>query len=755
MAFTPSANTHQGQDSVLQEAAGGLVNLGKAVRKHWTLVCAALLLSGGAALLYTKSQPRIYEAASMVEMNSHITQPLGNKDDSLDIGSGFFFDSREYYETQYKIIASDRVLSAAARDLGLANDGDFMGYSATPQSPPSLESATSVLRRHVIVEPVKYSRLVLIKVEDTRPKRAKRICDAVAAAYVDQNLQNSLTATSDAVAWLNGQVDNVKQELEHDEDALHEFKQRNDLPSTSINEASNMLRVELQEFDLALAHTRTKRQEIEAREAELSKVSSDNPDQLPASELLSSPFLGGIRQHYEEAVKGRLSLLAEGKGESHPLVKQLDETIAATKATLLGEVRNIQGAVQRDLAIVIREEAGEEGLYREARRRAVDLNMKEIEYHRLDRSRDENEKLYGMLLEHTKQADLARMMRVNNLRIIDPASEPHVPIRPRVLVELGVGLFIGLVLGIASAWIREQLDTSLKTPEDIEGKLGVTFLGLLPELRDVERRPYGSSRRRRRMRAKALDAGAIAPELIVHARPLSGIAEAARSIRTNLLFMNPDHPHRTLLVTSAAPSEGKTTVACTLAIAFAQGGQRVCIVDCDLRRPRLHRIFERAGDAGVTNVLVGEATIDDVAKPTQVNNLWSIPSGPTPPNPADILQSARCRKFIADLAERFDRIVIDSPPAVAVTDSAIISTLCDGTVFVALAFKTSKHLSIHGLRALRDVDAPILGAVLNAVDLNRHEYNNYYHYYYYKREGYLAPPEPKQGDEGPSAHPSN
>jgi capsular exopolysaccharide synthesis family protein len=203
------------------------------------------------------------------------------------------------------------------------------------------------------------------------------------------------------------------------------------------------------------------------------------------------------------------------------------------------------------------------------------------------------------------------------------------------------------------------------------------------------------------------------------------------------MFMNPDRPCKTLLVSSAAPSEGKTTVACSLAVALAQGGQRVCLVDCDLRRPRLHRIFDRVGDVGVTSVLVGDATTDEVAKPTMVANLWSIPTGPLPPNPADVLQSERFRKFIGDLADRFDRVIIDSPPLVAVTDSAIISRLVDGTVFVVRAFKTGRHLGAQGLRALRDVEAPILGAVLNAVNVDHHEYK-YYYYYYYKRDGYRA-----------------
>jgi capsular exopolysaccharide synthesis family protein len=244
----------------------------------------------------------------------------------------------------------------------------------------------------------------------------------------------------------------------------------------------------------------------------------------------------------------------------------------------------------------------------------------------------------------------------------------------------------------------------------------------------------------------------LSPELIVHEQPLSGIAEAARSIRTNLLFMNPDHPYRKLLVSSAAPSEGKTTVACSIAIALAQGGQRVCIVDCDLRRPRIHRIFDRSGDAGVTNVIVGNATVDEVVKPTTVQNLWSVPAGPTPPNPADMLHSERFKKFLSDLGDRFDRVVIDSPPIVPVTDSAIISTLVDGTVFVVRAFSTTRHLGHQGLRALRDVDSPVVGAVLNAVNLNRREYNYYYQYYYHK-DGYRPLTPPAAEEESPPSDP--
>ncbi len=725
-----------------------------AIRKHWTLVTACVVLACGLALLYGKSQRKVYQATSMLEINPHAAQPLGDKaTDALDIGAGLSWDTREYYETQYRIITSDRVLSAVVRDLSLTNDYDFLGTQTPPATPATVEDVAGLLRGRVSVDPVKYSRLVLIHAEDTDPKRAKRVCDAVAAAYIEQNLGIAVNSSSDAVVWLSGQLDHVKQDLERNENALYEFKQKNDLPSTSINEASNMLRLEMQELDTSLTHTRTKKQEAAARFTELTNVSPDDPDQLPASELLASPFLQSVRTQYQDALRERASLVGEGKGDDHPLVKKANERVATAKTALLSEVRNIQGAVERDLAIVTRQEAGEAGLFEAVRRRAVDLNMKEIEYHRLDRARDQNEKLYDLLRERLKESDLARMMKVNNVRIVDSAAEPKGPIRPNVSVNVGMGLFVGLLLGVGLAWLRQQLDSSVKTPDDLEQKLGVTFLGLLPELQAADVPRQGRRRRRGGGGTGAdlpADEGPI--ELVVQSRPLSGIAEAARSIRTNLIFMNPDRPYRKVLVTSAAPSEGKTTVACSIAVALAQGGQRVCIVDCDLRRPRLHRIFDRAGDAGVTNVIVGETTVDEVAKPTGIPNLWSIPAGPTPPNPADMLHSERFRKFMDDLSARFDRVIIDSPPLVAVTDSAIISTLVDGTVFVVRAFKTSKHVSAQGLRALRDVDAPVIGAVLNAVNVNRHEYSYYYRYYYYKREGYLSTP-PTAENEPRSAAP--
>jgi polysaccharide biosynthesis transport protein len=706
------------RDSV-SDVASSLVAFLKALGKHWTIVVAMVLLGAGIALLVTKMSKPVYEASALLEMDPNPNVPIGDKANTLDMGAGSFWDVREYYESQYRIITSNRLLSSVARDLGLGQSGQA-----------SDEDLAAILRAKVKVEPVKNSRLFNINVDDTDPKQAARIANAIASAFIDQNLQNAIGASSDAVVWLTGQLDTVKKDLERDENALHQFKQDNDVPSTSINEASNMLRLEMQVYDEALTHARTQEAELLARAAELDKIDPSDPEQLPATTLLSSPYLQQLRGQYQDAKKNRDALLATGKGENHPMVQEANSRVTETRTALIAEVKNIQEAMQRDLGVIRKQVQGESALFEEARKRAVDLNMKEIEYHRLDRSFTENEKLYELLLGKSKEADLARMLRVNNIRLVDAATEPRVAKRPMPLVNLAIGILAGLVFGCLFPWLQEQLDSTIKTAEEFEETLGITLLGLLPDVGIAE----DVHRRKKKTRRQPPSATI---ELFVHEQPLSGIAEAARTLRTNLMFMSPDRPCRKLLVTSAAPTEGKTTVACSIAIALAQSGQRVCVVDADLRRPRLHRIFDRVGDAGLTNYLIGDATIDDIARPTAIKNLWSVPSGPVPPNPGDILQSERLRKFLDELGARFDRVIVDSPPLVAVTDAAIISKDVDGTLFVIRSFKTTKHLSTQGLRALRDVGANVAGGVLNAVDFRRRAYYDYYQYYYrYKRDGY-------------------
>lgn len=714
-AQVPSGKT------IAEEVTGGFSRFAKAVRKSWLLICVIVAASAVFGMVVTRLQTKVYQASAMIEFDPGAIRPLNGQTSSDLSLAPSVWDNRQYYETQLRIIQSEKVLSRAVRDLNLLADPKFASPSGAP---PQMEDVTAALRFQITVEPVPNSRLVMLRVEDTDPGRARRICNAVKDAYINQNLESKVNETEDAILWLRGQLDTLSRELAQNEHDIHAFKEKHELPSTSINESSNMIRLELEHFDNALSQTLTRKQEIRARYTELAKVSDDDPADLPSSELLSNASLSGLRQRYQQALEDRETLRNEGKGDNHPAVRVADGRVAITKAALLREVKNLKGALAHDLAIIDHQEAGETNLYEGARKRAIDLNLQDVDFRHLDRTREQNEKLYSMLLVRMKEADLARMMRANNVRQVDAALEPRVPIRPRPLVNLVISLVTGLIVGLIVAWLRVELDSSVKMPEDVEGKLGMTFIGLLPQ-HDERGELVGASVHKKRQRPRR-PVAVTTPELVVHQYPLSAVGEAARSVRTNLMFMNPERPHRTLLVTSAAPAEGKTTVACSIAVSMAQGGLRTVIIDCDLRRPRLHRIFDRVGDMGVTSHIAGEASLDEVVKPTSVNNLSCIPAGPIPPNPADMLHSARFQEFLAEVAERFDRVIIDSPPIVAVTDAAIVSTLVDACVFVIRAFKTSLAVTRRGVRALEDVDAPIAGALLNAVDLKRFEYSYEY-----------------------------
>jgi capsular exopolysaccharide synthesis family protein len=292
---------------------------------------------------------------------------------------------------------------------------------------------------------------------------------------------------------------------------------------------------------------------------------------------------------------------------------------------------------------------------------------------------------------------------------------------------MAFGLFGGLALGLFGAFVREALDKSVKSHIDIEQNLGLTFLGYLPKVSQASRPGYGAPSKGRRRRG-AEDANR-SIELSVHEDTTSAIAEAARGIRTNLSFMSPDKPFRTLLVTSAAPSEGKTTVACCLAIAMAQAGQKVLLIDCDLRRPRLHRIFGHPNDRGVTTLLLDRSELAKAVHETEVPKLSVLLSGPSSPSPAESLQSKAFQSLLEELSGTYDRIVIDSAPVAPVTDAAILSTRVDATVLVIRALASARETVRHGRRTLLDVRANLVGAILNATDLSRQGYPYYYRYY--------------------------
>ena len=713
----------------------------RTVRKHWATALAAALLISVSVAFYTLGQTKIYEAASTIQFDPNPPRPLGGKFEAVvEMGSGAVWDTREYYETQYQIIQSMRVATAVVVELGLQRDAAFI-YNLPKDAPvPKMnpltdEQAAEALRGRIRVEPVKGSRLALVRLQDANPERAARILSAVVDHYVQQNIDTALEATTQANAWLGTQTEKLRGELEKSEMDLHNYKEANNLLSAAFDDRSSMLRETMGQLNGLLTGVRAKREEIAARRNELAKVKVDDPTELPATELLASVILQQLRSQYIDAKRQREALIRSGKGPNYEEVKAVDARLEETKRAILTEVKAIQGALDRELNAIKRQEGGLSGLFEQAKKEALELNRLGIEYDRLNRTKQNNEQLYKMLMERTKESDLARMLNVNNVRVLDRPRVPRAPVRPNVPLNIGAGIIIGILIGVGTAMARAMLDRTLKTPGDVEQVLGVSFLGLIPELEITKEQQQAAAKLPRR-RGRG---GGTGRELIVHEMPTSGIAEASRTIRTNILFTAPDKPYRVVLITSAAMGEGKTTVACCIAIAMAQTGKRVVLVDCDLRRPRLHRIFGKPADAGLTSALAPENPDDapDIqTDETEVPNLSVCVAGAHPPNPAELLQSERFKTVLKQLMARFDYVILDSPPVLAVTDAAVLSTLVDGVVMVTRAFQTRKELAQHAVRRLTDIGAHVAGVVLNAVNFTKDEYK--YSYQYYRRGGYYA-----------------
>jgi polysaccharide biosynthesis transport protein len=727
--IVPSANA-------AEAPRGGfsLASLWTGVRKNWWLTSLVAFVVVLATAFYTLGQTKLYQAKATILFDPQPPRPLGNDvQQVVDVSQSSYWNNKEYYKTQFWILKSRQLASIVVRDLNLNKDASFIRNKPISSGGAAMqitvEQAADILSSRLEVEAVRDSRLAEVRYTDADPQRAQKILSRICDSYVDSNLDQILESTNAAVDWLRGQLVTLKGDLESSELALHDYKKDKNVLSVSIDDQSNMLRTEMTRLNEVLTDLRARREHAQARRAELMKIEASDPADLPAQELMASGVLQELRASYVQASRNLEAARATGKGDEHPEVKALRATLEESRRAILLEVKNIQRVVDSDWDGLNREVSGLSGLLEDAKQRALDLNLLEIEYKRLQRDKETNERLYGIVTERTKESDLTRMLRINNIRVVERPLKPAAPVSPVVPLNLGMGAIAGLLLGVALAIGREQLDRSIKTPEDLEQAHGILFLGLLPALQAPEKG----------RRAKpAVPAEDHAPELIVHFEPNSGTAEAARALRTNILYMSPDRPYQTLLVTSAGPSEGKTTVASCIAVAMAHAGHRVVLLDCDMRRPRVHKVFGLSNETGVTTALVDQSSIDEIVHDTVVPNMKVICTGPIPPNPSELLHSDSFARLLDDLRSRFDRVIIDSPPIVPVTDAAILATQVDGTILIVRAFQTSRDLVRRAKRALNDVGAHLVGSVLNAVELDRPEYG-YYRYQYYKREGSYGP----------------
>ncbi len=700
--------------------------LARAVLRRKWLVLAVFAVISGAVAVHTLRQPKVYEARASMIIDVTAPRFLDREvQDVTDNSYSNYWANREYYETQHKVILSRAVSLRVVEKLGLQKDADFLGLQRLRDPEARAEAmknidAVALLQRKIQVRPVKESRVVHLVVEDLDDKRAALLANEVADAYIQENLALKLKVTESASLWLDERRQELEDRSRTSEVALFKFRKTADMLSTKLEDAQNMVSQRLAALNTALTDTRLKIAGLKARvEAIRSVQKSARADGAHWAEGLPAANESTVVQQFKQRyVTQRVECaeLAERYLAEHPKLIACQEKLKLFERDLLGELGNIVVAAEAELREATAKERNLETLLAATKSEAFAVNEKEIEFEQLKREAENDQRLYDLVLKRLKDIELSGLLRTSNVRVLDAARPISHPVRPRVLNTLLLGLLFGLLGGVGLALALEMLDTSVTSQADIEDRIGVPFLGFIPSVSREDAQKTGGT------------------DLFIHRHPKSSVAECCRAVRTNLLFMSPDKPFKTMLVTSSGPQEGKSTTTINLGIAMSQSGNRVVILDTDMRRPRLHKAFGVPNDVGVSSVVVGEVAMEDALKSTEVPNLFLMPCGAIPPNPAELLHTQAFRDLVAKLCERFDRVILDSPPIGAVADAVVLSAHVDGVVMVVKGGATHREVARRAVRALRDVKAKVFGAVLN--DINIHDSKYGYEYYAYNRYGY-------------------
>lgn len=691
------------------------------LRKQMWYGLLVFVLTVSAVALWNFRQTPMYEASATLIIDTQPPRVLSEVREVVELGTGTFWSSREYYETQYKVIASRSVAEAVVRKAGLADNDSFVGELAPgpdgepPDAKRRFERAVSVLRGGLRVEPIPDSRVVRIVFRHSVNTVAQEVAQAIATVYEASNLAFRSKATEKAADGLRLQVNELHRKLGEAEVALATFKHDNGILVANVEAQQGLLGDQLQELARTISLAGSERERLEARLVRVRAVDLKE-DWGSLEEVLASQLLAQLKETYlrlhQERIKLGVDLL-----DRHPKVQTVEQQIRLVRAAMDKEVRLILSHLERKLGSLRDAEAAHQARLTRLETRARALDDLGLRYQRLKRNVEAQRSLYDMVLVRLRETDLTGQFASNNVRILDEPQLPLAPVTPRTRLNLALGLALGLLGGLGFAFLMEYLDRTIRTREDVEA-LSVPFLGIGPVVQSADQGPGARV------------------DLFVAEHPRSSAAECARIVRTNLMFTYPSGELRRLVVSSASPKEGKTHTALNIAVTMALSGKRTLLVDSDMRRPRLHKALHQHNREGLSNFIVQATPLEELTQPTGVENLDFLACGPIPPNPAELLESERFRAVLDEFSERYDRVVLDSPPIMAVADPLIIGRCTDGVILVIRSGNTTREMAYRSVQALRDVKARILGVVLNNVDVSKPTYSRYYYYYRRGYQGY-------------------
>jgi len=584
------------------------------------------------------------------------------------------------------------------------------------------------------------SRIIEVHYRSADPQLAANVVNTLMQTYVEDNRKARFESTMQASDWLQKQLVDLQMKVETSQEKLVRYQKEHEI--LGIDEKQNIITSKLDELNKVLTAAESERMD---KEALYRMVESGDPDAIATT-------AGGDSGSGSQAASALLATLLSKQadlkiqsadlntqfGPSYPKLAQLNNQLKEVDSQIQSEMRKVASKVRGQYTTALRREGMLRDALEKQKQEANKLNESAIEYNLLKRDSETYRALYEGILQKLKEASVSAGLKSNNFRIVDGARPPTYPIEPNIPRNLAFALMLGLASGVGLAFLLEGLDNTIRTTEQAQNISGLASLGMIP-LGSKSARDGPNSKR------LVIASSKEAVELVTQVRPQSQMAESYRALRTSLLLSNLGAPPKVIMVTSALPQEGKTTTSINCAVVLAQKGVRVLLIDADLRRPSIHKTLGMGPRSGLSNVLTGSTTLEQAITRTAIlPNLFVLPAGTPPPNPAELLASSNMRDVLAQLREQYDHIVLDTPPSLSVTDAVVLSPRADAVVLVIRSGKTTKQALRRARDILAQVNAKVVGVLLNAVDLTSPDY-----YYYYEYQGKYAS---YYRDEGSSGH---
>ena len=713
-------------------------------KRRWTVLTAFSMLFVVVLVGSIREKP-LYRAKALIEIDKE-NPSVANPQELFQLDEV----SDAYLETQYKVLASDDLSERVIHQLALDRQAEFLpsarswpwSVSAAPLLPPpppndgaalpDLSVRETVLTRfqdRLDVRPIRRSRAVELRFDSQDPELAARAVNAVAENYIQKNLEARWDASQKASEWLSQQLHDLKAKLEKSEDDLQKYATDNGLLylETSKGDAESIVNQSVRELQEELTKAQADRFE---KESIFRLVQSGDYGSLPG--VFESRLLQDLTVRLADLQREHAQL-ASTFTEDYPKVKETQSQIAEIQSSLERERRRAAQKISNDYFAALRREKLVRQAFAEKQADANHIAEKSVQYGILSREVDTNKGLYEGLLERLKEAGVSAGLKASNIRVVDPGTVPYKPIAPNYPLNLGLATFLGLGLGVSMAFLKEHLDQTIRDSEDVFHYLGVPLMGFIPTIGALNgRKRKGLVRADRELILGLAESKTMAGSALIVDHPRNGLgihkgsafSEAFRELRTSVILSASGRFANSILVTSAQPGEGKTTIAVNLAFSLAQLGQPVLLVDADMRRPSIQKYFPQRGSR-LSSYLSGQGAWQQMVYPTSISRLFVLHCGPVPENPSELLSSDRMRALIQESMATYRFVILDSPPLLNRADGRILGSMVGATILVVKGGETPRQVVQYAESQARSVGTNLIGVVLNNLDSSLNNYTYY------------------------------